>query len=135
ARALPSAVDVAGYRIVQESLTNVVRHAHAHEASVTIDYGPAAVEIEVVDDGRNGAGGGAPGHGIAGMRERAQAVGGQVDAGPRFSGGFRVWARLPAAVEAGLSRAPPPPLRWPRAPRSRGRPPPRPTPRPCASPP
>jgi len=101
ARPLPSAVDVAGYRIVQESLTNVVRHAHAHEASVTIDYGPAAVEIEVVDDGRNGAGGGAPGHGIAGMRERAQAVGGQVDAGPRFSGGFRVWARLPAAVEAG----------------------------------
>jgi signal transduction histidine kinase len=100
-RPLPSAVDVAGYRIVQESLTNVVRHAHAHEATVTIEYQPASVEIEVIDDGRNGAGGGAPGHGIAGMRERAQAVGGQVEAGPRFSGGFRVWARLPAATEAG----------------------------------
>lgn len=100
-RPLPAAVDVAGYRIVQESLTNVVRHAHAHEATVTIEYGPASVEIEVVDDGRNGAGGGAPGHGLAGMRERAQAVGGQVEAGPRFSGGFRVWARLPIVVEAG----------------------------------
>jgi signal transduction histidine kinase len=100
-RPLPAAVDVAGYRIVQESLTNVVRHAHAHEAAITIEYGPATVEIEVVDDGRNGAGGGAPGHGIAGMRERAQAVGGQVEAGPRFSGGFRVWARLPITVETG----------------------------------
>ena len=100
-RPLPAAVDVAGYRIVQESLTNVVRHAHAHEATVTIEYRPGSVDIEVVDDGRNGAGGGAPGHGLAGMRERAQAVGGQVEAGPRFSGGFRVWARLPTAVEAG----------------------------------
>jgi signal transduction histidine kinase len=54
------------------------------------------VEIEILDDGRNGTGGGGePGHGSAGMRERAQAVGGQVEMGPRFSGGFRVWARLP----------------------------------------
>jgi signal transduction histidine kinase len=100
-RPLPAAVDVAGFRIVQESLTNVVRHAHAHEATVTVEYRPASVEIEVIDDGRNGAGAGAPGHGLAGMRERAQAVGGQVEAGPRFSGGFRVWARLPTGVEAG----------------------------------
>jgi signal transduction histidine kinase len=100
-RPLPAAVDVAGYRIVQESLTNVVRHAHAHAAAITVVYQPAVVEIEVVDDGRNGAGGGEPGHGIAGMRERAQSVGGQVETGPRFSGGFRVWARLPTGVEAG----------------------------------
>ena len=100
-RLLPAAVDVACYRIVQESLTNVVRHAHAHEAGVTIEYRPGAVEIEVVDDGRNGGGAGGPGHGIAGMRERAEAVGGQVEAGPRFAGGFRVWARLPTSVEAG----------------------------------
>jgi signal transduction histidine kinase len=100
ARPLPSAVDVAGYRIVQESLTNVVRHAHAHEARVTVEYGPEFVELEVTDDGRNDAAGGETGHGIAGMRERAEAVGGRVEAGPRFSGGFRVWARLPTNGEA-----------------------------------
>jgi signal transduction histidine kinase len=99
-RPLPSAVDVAGYRIVQESLTNVVRHAHAHEATVTVEYGPEFIEVEVTDDGRNGAAGGETGHGIAGMRERAEAVGGRVEVGPRFAGGFRVWARLPASTEA-----------------------------------
>jgi signal transduction histidine kinase len=100
-RPLPAAVDVAGYRIVQESLTNVVRHAQAREATVTLDYGPAFVELEVTDDGRgsNGAAG-EPGHGIAGMQERAEAVGGRVEAGPRFAGGFRVWARLPISLEA-----------------------------------
>ena len=100
-RPLPAAVDVAGYRIVQESLTNVVRHAQAREATVTLDYGPAFVELEVTDDGRgsNGAAG-EPGHGIAGMQERAEAVGGRVEAGPRFAGGFRVWARLPLSLEA-----------------------------------
>jgi signal transduction histidine kinase len=98
-RPLPTSVDVAGYRIVQESLTNVVRHAHAHAATVTLDYASEFVELEVVDDGRNGAAGGAAGHGIAGMRERAEAVGGQVEAGPRFAGGFRVWARLPTTAE------------------------------------
>jgi signal transduction histidine kinase len=100
-RPLPSAVDVAGYRIVQESLTNVVRHAHAHEATVTLEYGPEFVEVAVTDDGRNGAAGGEAGHGIAGMRERAETVGGRVEAGPRFSGGFRVWARLPTSVGSG----------------------------------
>jgi signal transduction histidine kinase len=98
-RPLPSAVDVAGYRIVQESLTNVVRHAHAREAKVTLEYGHEFVELEVVDDGRNGAASRETGHGIAGMRERAETVGGRVEAGPRFSGGFRVWARLPISSE------------------------------------
>jgi signal transduction histidine kinase len=100
-RPLPAAVDVAGYRIVQESLTNVVRHAQAHEATVIVAYGPAFVDLEVTDDGRgsNGAAG-EPGHGIAGMQERAEAVGGRVEAGPRFAGGFRVWARLPISLEA-----------------------------------
>jgi signal transduction histidine kinase len=102
-RPLPAAVDVAAYRIVQESLTNVVRHAQAREATVTLDYRSAFVELEVTDDGRggNGASGAEPGHGISGMRERAEAVGGRVEAGPRFSGGFRVWARLPINSEAG----------------------------------
>ena len=100
-RPLPAAVDVAAYRIVQESLTNVVRHAQAHGATVTLDYSRGSVELEVIDDGRgaNGASG-APGHGIAGMQERAEAVGGRVETGPRFSGGFRVWARLPISTEA-----------------------------------
>jgi signal transduction histidine kinase len=99
---LPAAVDVAAYRIVQESLTNVVRHAHAHEATVRLDYRAAVVEVEVTDDGRGGNGAsGAPGHGIAGMRERAESVGGRVEAGPRFAGGFRVWARLPINSETG----------------------------------
>jgi signal transduction histidine kinase len=101
-RPLPAAVDVAAYRIVQESLTNVVRHAHAREATVTVDYRSSFVELEVTDDGRGGNGASAtPGHGIAGMRERAEAVGGRVEVGPRFSGGFRVWARLPINPEAG----------------------------------
>jgi signal transduction histidine kinase len=99
-RPVPAAVDVAGFRIVQESLTNVVRHAHARRATVTLDYGPAFVELEVTDDGQGGNGaGGEPGHGIAGMRERAEAMGGRVEAGPRFAGGFRVWARLPTSAE------------------------------------
>jgi signal transduction histidine kinase len=100
-RPLPAAIDVAAYRIVQESLTNVVRHAQAREATVTLAYGPAFVELEVTDDGRgsNGAAG-EPGHGIAGMQERAEAFGGRVEAGPRFAGGFRVWARLPLSLEA-----------------------------------
>jgi signal transduction histidine kinase len=97
---IPAAVDVAGYRIVQESLTNVMRHAGASQATVTITTMPGAVEIEVVDDGRGAATGRAGnadngGHGIAGMRERAHLAGGELRAGPRPGGGYRVWARLP----------------------------------------
>ena len=93
---IPAAVDVAGYRIVQESLTNVMRHAGASYATVTITTTPDAVEIEVVDDGRGAAAGeGDGGHGIAGMRERAHLAGGELTAGPRPGGGYRVWARLP----------------------------------------
>jgi signal transduction histidine kinase len=97
---LPTAVDVAAYRIVQEAITNVMRHAGPATATVTVTTGREAVEVEVLDDGRgaaaNGAGAGT-GHGIAGMRERASIVGGTLDAGPRAGGGFRVWARLPLA--------------------------------------
>ena len=95
---LPTAVDVAAYRIVQESITNVMRHAGPAAATVTVTTGPEAVEVEVVDDGRGAAANGAvtgAGHGIAGMRERVSIVGGSLDAGPRAGGGFRVWARLP----------------------------------------
>jgi signal transduction histidine kinase len=96
--ALPAAVDQAAYRIVQESLTNVARHAGPAAATVRIGYEPREVVVEVTDDGRAraGADGRGTGHGIAGMRERAAAVHGTLDAGPLPRGGFRVLARLPS---------------------------------------
>jgi signal transduction histidine kinase len=96
--ALPAAVDLAAYRIVQESLTNVVRHAGPATATVRVGYEPAAVVLEIADDGRGRASSsaaGPAGYGIAGMRERAAAVGGTLHAGPGADGGFRVCVRLP----------------------------------------
>jgi signal transduction histidine kinase len=103
-RALPSALEGAGFRIVQEALTNVLRHSGARTARVDVAVGPHGLAIEVVDDGAAeavavGAGAGsAPagsGNGLRGMRERAAAVGGSLEAGPREGGGWRVAARLP----------------------------------------
>ena len=91
---LPAAVDLAAYRIVQESLTNVARHADATAATVRVEHGRGELVVEVTDDGR-GRGDGRSGHGIDGMRERAAALGGELEAGPRAQGGFRVRARLP----------------------------------------
>jgi signal transduction histidine kinase len=129
---LPAAIDLAAYRVIQESLTNVARHAGPATATVRLTYAPGWLDIEVTDDGQGGAGDGAglaaapgraaagagarpgsggpgvggtsraagvplpgTGSGIAGMRERAAAVGGRLDAGPRPGGGFAVTARLP----------------------------------------
>ncbi len=96
-RELPSGVNLAAYRIIEESLTNVVRHAGAASARVAITFEPADIQIEVVDDGGGpgAAGPGQLGHGLLGMRERAATLGGELEAGPRPGGGFRVWARLP----------------------------------------
>jgi signal transduction histidine kinase len=115
-RSLPSEVDLAAYRILQESLTNVSRHAGAGQASVSVHYGDRELELEVDDDGRandpdtpasaavggvgavaHGAHRRSPGtgNGIIGMRERAAALGGDLEAGPRPNGGFRVRARIP----------------------------------------
>jgi signal transduction histidine kinase len=95
---LPTATDVAAYRIVQESLTNVMRHAgpSAH-ATVSVAHRPGCVEIEVVDDGLGAASvlGASSGHGILGMTERAATVGGSVSARANPGGGFRVSAHLP----------------------------------------
>jgi signal transduction histidine kinase len=100
-RPLPAVVDLAAYRIVQESLTNVLRHAGAQLARVTISYEPDTLVVRVEDDGHGsrGARAVADGHGLAGMRERAEAVGGRFEAGPApFPGrGFRVQAWLPTA--------------------------------------
>jgi signal transduction histidine kinase len=90
---LPPAADLAAYRVVQESLTNVVRHAGPAAATVRVAYQPGQVVVEVSDDGPGPAAG--PGSGITGMRERVTATGGHLDAGPQPGGGFRVTARLP----------------------------------------
>jgi signal transduction histidine kinase len=94
---LPAAVDVSVYRIVQEALTNVLRHAGPARAEVTIGCAGGAVTIEVTDDGTGASGHQAPagGHGLAGMRERAAVFGGELTAGPRPAGGYVVYARLP----------------------------------------
>ncbi|MEV6812832.1 sensor histidine kinase [Micromonospora sp. NPDC051296] len=106
-RPVPPDVDLAAYRIVQEALTNVVRHAGVDTCRVTVERGDEAVTVEVVDDGRGGPVG-AEGHGLVGMRERALALGGHLHAAPRPERGFRVAARLPVRSEsASLSGARP----------------------------
>jgi signal transduction histidine kinase len=101
--------DVSAFRIIQEALTNAVRHAGPATATVAVHYGADDLRIEVRDDGRgapaipggddsqNGAASGS-GHGLRGMRERAAAAGGAIEIGPMRSGGFRVAARFPCAV-------------------------------------
>ncbi len=93
---LPPEVDAAGYVVVQEALTNVLRHAQADAAEVVVRRTPAALEITVTDDGR-GAAGGAGGLGIPGMRTRVEGLGGTLDAGPAPGSGFRVRAVIPVA--------------------------------------
>lgn len=92
---LPASVDQAAFRIVQESLTNVLRHARASTATVTVDYRPTELIVEVADTGRGPNGSAVTGHGLAGMRGRAAAVGGSLQTGPGPTGGFVVRARLP----------------------------------------
>ena len=97
-RDLEPGADLAAYRIVQEALTNVVKHAHTTACRVVVTYQPHAVSVEITDDGRGAPAGSAPaypGHGIAGMAERAGLYGGELQAGPLPGGGFRVAARLP----------------------------------------
>ncbi|MGW1805631.1 sensor histidine kinase [Streptomyces sp. NPDC002078] len=103
-RPLPPDVDLSAYRIVQEALTNVVRHAGTGHCTVAIGYGNEELSVEVVDDGRGGPGDGAGhGFGIVGMRERVALLHGRFSAGPRPEGGFRVVARLPLPEPAGVS--------------------------------
>jgi signal transduction histidine kinase len=95
--ALPATVDVSVYRIVQEALTNVLKHAGPARADVTIGCAQETVTIEVTDNGTGEPGHRNPadGHGLAGMRERAAVFGGELTAGPRPGGGYAVRARLP----------------------------------------
>jgi signal transduction histidine kinase len=100
-RALPPPVDQAAYRIVQEALTNVSRHAGQACASVQLHYTPAGLSVQVDDDGPGPPASAAPrpagpGLGLIGMRERVTALGGRLQAGPRDGGGFQVRAEIPA---------------------------------------
>jgi signal transduction histidine kinase len=97
---LPPGVDLSAYRIVQEALTNALKHAGPARARVTLRYGIDGLDVDVADDGV-GAGneGNGAGYGLAGIRERVSVVGGELDAGPRPDGGFAVHARLPYASE------------------------------------
>ncbi len=105
-RAVPPGVDLSAYRIVQEALTNTLKHGGpSARATVTLRYRPSQLEVEIVDDGRgpeardlggNGSGNGnGPGHGLIGMRERVALHGGQLRAGRRTGGGYAVRARFP----------------------------------------
>ncbi|MEV7452753.1 sensor histidine kinase [Streptomyces nigra] len=95
-RAVPDAVSRTAYRIVQESLTNVTRHASATTASVLIDYRPDGLRVHIDDDGKDTVHSApTPGLGLLGMRERVSALGGRLRAEPRTAGGFTVQAELP----------------------------------------
>ena len=93
---VPPGVDLSAYRIVQEALTNMLKHAGEAEAEVIVRYGETTVELEVVDNGAGaGAAAGSPGHGLIGMRERVALYGGVLEAGARNGHGYAVRARLP----------------------------------------
>ncbi|MEY9895019.1 signal transduction histidine kinase [Catenulispora sp. MAP12-49] len=92
---LPGEIDLAAYRIIQESVTNVVRHSGARTCHVRIEYREASVAVTVSDDGHGVLGSGGTGFGLVGMRERVSLVNGTFRAGPRFGGGFLVSAMLP----------------------------------------
>lgn len=92
---LPRAIDLSAYRIVQEGLTNALKHAHASNADVTIRYGSDELQIEIRDDGEGGSTSDSPGLGLVGIRERVRIYGGEMSAGTAPEGGFVLSARLP----------------------------------------
>jgi signal transduction histidine kinase len=106
-RQLPAVVELTAYRIIQEALTNVIRHAGAGAATVSVTGTAGALLVEVTDDGAGAAAGtrpGARGYGLLGMAERAAALGGRVEHGPLPGGGFRVAAVLPLPQERPVPR-------------------------------
>lgn len=94
---LPAGVDLTAYRLVQEGLTNALKHAEASRAEVLVNYAEGHIEVTVSDDGRGVGNGDGGGHGLVGMRERVSVYGGELDAGPSPGGGYRLRARLPVA--------------------------------------
>ncbi len=98
-RPLSPGLELSAYRVVQESLTNSLKHAGTATATVTVDYGPNALRVAVIDDGNGAASAPGVGQGLIGMRERVDAFGGRLRTGPRTGGGFEVLATFP--VESG----------------------------------
>jgi signal transduction histidine kinase len=96
---LPRAIDLSAYRIIQEGLTNALKHAHASHADVTVQYGSNELQIEIRDDGRGTSTTDGPGHGLVGMRERVKIYGGEMTTGSASGGGFVVNTRLPLSGE------------------------------------
>ena len=94
---LPAGIDLSAYRIVQEALTNIVKHAGAAAAEVVIGYAQRTLELDVLDDGHGGStlSVNGAGHGLIGMRERVALYDGTLETGPRQEGGYAVHARLP----------------------------------------
>jgi signal transduction histidine kinase len=99
-RRLPRAIDLSAYRIVQEGLTNALKHAHASHADVTVSYATDEVQIVVRDDGAGASTSNEPGYGLAGMRERVKIYGGEMSTGIANGGGFVLRTRLPLAESA-----------------------------------
>jgi len=94
-RPLPAGIDLSAYRVVQEALTNTLKHARASRARVALRYSDDELDVEVRDDGEGGENGDGGGLGLIGMRERVAAFGGSLEAGPANTGGFSVSARFP----------------------------------------
>jgi signal transduction histidine kinase len=92
---LPAGIELTAYRVVQEGLTNTIRHADARHAEVHVRYCGDQLQVDVRDDGRGGPSTDSGGHGLAGMRERVAAYEGELEAGPCPDGGYRVRALLP----------------------------------------
>jgi signal transduction histidine kinase len=94
---LPAGIDLTAYRLIQEGLTNALKHARAERAQVLVRYSAADIEVTVSDDGRGSGSDDGGGHGLVGMRERVAVYGGELEAGPLPDGGYRLRARLPVA--------------------------------------
>ena len=98
---LPRGVDLSAYRIIQEGLTNALKHADASHADVTVRYGSNELQIEILDDGRGAATTNGVGHGLVGIRERVKIYGGEMTAGSENGGGFLLSTRLPLGGDRG----------------------------------
>jgi signal transduction histidine kinase len=107
ARRLPPAVELEAFRIIQEALTNSLKHAGPTYATVTIDYGDEFLGVDVRDHGRGGGTSSTPGYGLISMRQRAASLGGDLDAGPDTEQGFRVRAHLPVGGHQPVGGGPP----------------------------
>jgi signal transduction histidine kinase len=107
-RELPAVTDLAAFRIIQEALTNSIRHAGPATAEVSVRYGVSDLQVEITDTGRgaNGSGTNGTGHGLRGMRERAAAANGTMEIGSGPAGGFRVAARFPLTAHAPATPSP-----------------------------